>query len=98
MLFISTHCSKALIVRSCLLRLLPAFVFPLYCASSHGGLISKLKPVPACAALARMAETNHIPITDADAFSSNHAVHAGDSVSLLGTFVQKKHQTQWLLY
>jgi hypothetical protein len=71
--------------------------------SAHGAdaltnLIPKLKPVPACAALLAVAQTNHIPIGQIDPPSGTDTLHPGDSATVLVTFVQKTNRMQWLLY
>ena len=61
-----------------------AFVMSAHCADAPADLIPKLKPVPACAALAAAAQSN--------------SLHPGDSAAVLVTFFQNGNQTQWLLY
>jgi hypothetical protein len=58
----------------------------------------KLKLIPASPALVTAVNREHIPIAGMDAWSGTNALRPGDSASVLVTFVQKKKQTQWLLY
>jgi hypothetical protein len=44
------------------------------------------------------AATNHIPLTGIDRTLATNVLHAGDSVTILGTMFLKKKETQWLLY
>ena len=73
------------------------------CVAARGAerastISAKLKPIPACQALVSTASRNHIPIEGVDAWSGTNALRAGDSATVLVTFVQKKKHTQWLLY
>jgi hypothetical protein len=68
------------------------------CADAPAKLPPKLKPIPACPALVAAAKLNQIPIEGTDAASGTNGLRPGDSASVLVTFVQKKKQTQWLLY
>lgn len=58
----------------------------------------KFKAVPACSALENAAATNHIPVTGFDPPPATNVMHAGDSVTILGTIFIKKKEAQWLLY
>jgi hypothetical protein len=58
----------------------------------------KLKPIPVCSALATAAVANHIPLNGIDASTTNRVLHAGDSMTILGTVFAKKKESQWLLY
>ena len=58
----------------------------------------KFTEIPACPALAAEAKRNHIPVQGLAAGSGTHGLRPGDSTTVLITFVQKKKQTQWLLY
>jgi hypothetical protein len=67
-------------------------------AEAPATIASKLKPIPACPALVSTASRSYIPIEGIDAWSGTNALRPGDSATVLVTFVQKKKQTQWLLY
>jgi hypothetical protein len=61
----------------------------------------KLKPIPVCSNLVAAANLDRIPLEGMSPLlllSETNALHAGDSATLLVTFVQKAKQTQWLLY
>ena len=75
-----------------------AFVMSAHCADAPADLIPKLKPVPACAALAAAAQSNQIDIGHIDSTSGTNALNPGDSAAVLVTFFQNGNQTQWLLY
>src|SRR6185503_15780828 len=74
-----------------------------FCLGAHGAevpgkIASKLKLIPACPALAAAANRNHIPLEGMEAWPGTNVLRPGDSATVLVTFVQKKKQTQWLLY
>jgi hypothetical protein len=83
-------------------RLLPLLIWSSLIGPGHGGdVAAKLKLIPACPALVTVATANHIPIKGIEAWAgtrSTNGLRAGDYAAVLVTFVQKKKQTQWLLY
>jgi hypothetical protein len=73
--------------------------FPLLLLAAHGANVAaKLKPIPPCPPLAAAAGREHIPLEEMTPSSGTNALRPGDSATVLVTFVQKKKQTQWLLY
>lgn len=68
------------------------------CADAPATLPLKLRPVFTCPALARAAETNHIPIDGFDPSTNSKTLRPGDSATILGTLILKRNQAQWLLY
>src|ERR1041385_6017626 len=77
-----------------------ALATALYSANARGELMPKLKPVPAYPAQATMAEPNHIPVSQFNPLSPSgtNTLQPGDSVTMLGTLIQKKSQAQWILH
>jgi len=71
---------------------------PTLAAEASKEVAAKLKAIPACPALISAANLNQIPIEGFDASAGTNALHSGDSATVLVTFVQRKKQTQWLLY
>jgi hypothetical protein len=63
----------------------------------RGQSLPKFKPVPMYPALAAMAATNQVSISQFGPPSETNALHPGDSVTMLGILVQKKSQAQWIL-
>jgi hypothetical protein len=98
MLSVRKICGPTLVCRLLPLSVLLAFVLPASSADVPSPWISKLAPISACPALATAAQTNHIPIDRMDPLSGTNALHPGDSVTMLGTLIQKESRAQWLLY
>jgi hypothetical protein len=73
---------------------------PVIGAEAPSKVSEKLKPIPVCSNLVATANLHHIPLEgmSPSLLSETNALRAGDSVTLLVTFSQKKKQTQWLLY
>lgn len=69
-----------------------------HCADAQDKVASKLKPAPVSPALVTTANLERIPLTGLNAASGTNALRPGDFASVLVTFLQKKKQTQWLLY
>jgi hypothetical protein len=67
-------------------------------AAPGADVAGKLKPIPPCPALVTAANRNHIPMEGMDTSAGTNALRPGDSATVLLTFVQKKKQTQWVLY
>jgi hypothetical protein len=55
-------------------------------------------PTEPCEALASVARSHGIPLTEMNRFRDGTNVNAGDSITALVTLVEKSRQTQWLLY
>jgi len=77
---------------------LPSLNNAAHCAEIPGNNSPKLKPIALFPALITTAKLNRIPIEGLDAASGTNRLRPGDSATVLITFVQKKKQTQWLLY
>ena len=81
----------------------PLIVLVALCSAVCGAegpskIASKLKLIPVCPALVTEANRNRIPLAGMDASPATNVLRPGDSATVLVTFVQKKKQTQWLLY
>jgi len=61
-------------------------------------LSPKLQFIPSAPSLAAAAQRHEIPLSGMDVCAATNALRPGDSATVLVTFVQKKKQTQWLLY
>src|SRR6188768_1458699 len=84
-------------------RWLPIIVLSALCVVAHGAdelskVSAKLKSIPACSNLLSAAELNRVPLAGMDSWGGTNALRAGDSATVLITFVQKTKQTQWLLH
>jgi hypothetical protein len=77
---------------------LVSLVFPAFGAETPAKENPKLNQAATCAALVAAAQTNQIPIDQIGPWSDATALQPGDSVTFLGTFTEKKKQSQWLIY
>lgn len=98
MLSCKKYSGKAFVVQALPQIVLLVFALTGRGAEVAGNVSAKLKLIPACPALITNANLNHIPTEGMDAWPGTNALHPGDSATVLVTFVEKKKQTQWLLY
>jgi len=84
--------------RQLLLTAFFASIISAHGADAPANSFPKLKPASPCPALVAVAQANHIPIGQIDPPDDANTLHAGDSATVLVTFVQKETQMQWLLY
>ena len=96
--FHKKHFGEAFVRQLLALSVSLAFALSVRGAEAPGKIASKLKLIPACPALVTAVNRDHIPIEGMDVWSGMNTLRPGDSATVLVTFVQKKKQTQWLLY
>src|ERR1051325_5518258 len=80
------------------LLFLAGFVLTSQCAEVRDKVSQKLTFIPPCSALVSVANNRGVPTKGMDSWSGTKTLGPGDSATVLVTFVQRKKQTQWLLY